>query len=547
MMKQKALALLGFFAVLVMAVSMVSAVSVAPTTLSLNVYNGSSNSVSFIMTNNDSVNYTSLVSSVEPASNGLTIGLTLNNTVVNENNTVLVTVNVAASSSASEGQYATKTITVFNGSNPLVSVPLTVTVIKNISTPSTNDSAIINSLCRGYTQSTSQIVLSSEDNNKIDNADEWEWKPLDNTEIEFDLKNNADDDDDHDYDVELFLYDSSGDVTGDVVTDQDNLLEESFSVDQDRKETLTFAFQIDGQTEQYSSLAVWAVVKEIDNDVCYAKKIDTAKIVKNSKQVIVKTVDATTSVKAGETVSIEVEVANIGKQDEDQVKVILYNKDLGLNLYKEITDVNEGDTATATFLVTIPATAKQGTYKLLFSTEFDYDSDDEEYGEESDTDDDYTKSITVFGMTSAPTIGAKLVSDAKVGKTLQVDVSLTNNGDADETYDLIVEGASWANNAKFADDSVLVKAGETEVVRLTLVPQEDGEKDFTIKAVYGDEIKKQTVSVNIASNTGLTNIFAGISTLGYLIGAIVVLAILILMVAIVKLAKPRRRVESIAY
>lgn len=534
MMKQKAYALLGFLTVLVMAVSMASA-------LTLTATQGVANSTTYTLTNNDSVEWTGItVTSLNSAFFAVSPVA-----IASLNSTNSTTITLTASNSLGVGSYSSSmSIAYNNGSAQTQIVPVTVNVVAASS--SSNDTAIINSLCGGYTQSTSQIVLSSIENKDIDNEKDWQWKPLDNTEIELDVRNSAADNEDHDYDVELYLYNSGNDVTGDVVTDEDNLISEGVSIDNDRRETVNFAFQIDGQTEQYSSLAVWAVVKELDNNVCYAQKLDTAKVTKNSKQVVVKKVDTTTTVKAGETLSLDVEVANIGKQDEEKVKVNLYNKDLGLNLYKEIDNVNEGDTATTTFLVTIPATAKQGSYKLLLSTEYDYDSKDEQY-DESDSDDDFTQSITVFGMTSAPTIGAKLISSATVGKTLQVDVSLTNNGDAAETYDVIVEGASWANNVKFASDSVVVKAGETQTVRLTLVPQEAGAQDFTIKAVYGDEIKKQTVSVNIASGSSIPNIFEGISTLGYLIGAIVVLAILILIVAIVKLAKPRRRVESIAY
>ena len=287
-----------------------------------------------------------------------------------------------------------------------------------------------------------------------------------------------------------------------------------------------------------------------DDDECYVKLIKTnVEIKKQTRQVVVKDVEASDSIKAGETVSFEVEIANVGRNDEDKVKIHAYNKDLGINLYKEIDNLDEGDTEIVTFLITIPSTAKQGSYGVHFSTQYDYDDRDEKYDEVSDSDDDMTYSITVFGMTTAPTIGAKLTSDAKVGKELTIDVTLTNNGDESETYDLIIEGASWAKNVELDDDSVLVKAGETKTVQLTLVPQESGAQAFTVKAVYGDEIKKQTVSVNIAAGaTGfLTGAFAGVGTLSYLIWAIVILVILILIIAIIKLAKPRRRVESIAY
>lgn len=551
MMKQKAFALLGFFTVLVMALSVVSATSsiyldVSETVNAPTSVNETAGSFTFTF----DVNYTkqsdeaAVINFSESSSNfgSVSISPTTLNGTANETKTITGTATGFSGMNGStmlikisanvEGQTYTDNETSFS-----VSIVTTTPV-----TPSDPDE---HDLCgTDYNDSILRVKVTDEE---LDNKDAWEWKPLDNIELEVEIDNIGDDD--YEYSVNLYFFKDEVEVNGDIASDEDDLEFDGFDVDEGKDEVETVNFQIDGQVEAGDYDLFVKVVRE-DDDECYVKLIKTnVEIKKQTRQVVVKDVEASDSIKAGETVSFEVEIANVGRNDEDKVKIHAYNKDLGINLYKEIDNLDEGDTEIVTFLITIPSTAKQGSYGVHFSTQYDYDDRDEKYDEVSDSDDDMTYSITVFGMTTAPTIGAKLTSDAKVGKELTIDVTLTNNGDESETYDLIIEGASWAKNVELDDDSVLVKAGETKTVQLTLVPQESGAQAFTVKAVYGDEIKKQTVSVNIAAGaTGfLTGAFAGVGTLSYLIWAIVILVILILIIAIIKLAKPRRRVESIAY
>ena len=534
MMKQNATAVLGFFAVLVMALSIVSAISV-PSSITLNEVYGTSNSTSFTLTNNEASNWTSV--SVTSSNTALFTVSSYPTSLVSLNSTIIT---ITASNALAVASYpGSVNVTYNNGSVESVLIPVTVNVLQNTTNTSTDDP---HNLC-GSSYNASMVSLTVSDDT-LDNKNDWEWKPLDNIELKAQLRN-EDSKKDYDYDMNLYLYDGNDEITSDVVDDTSNFELTSWSVDHSSRETDYMKFQVNGDVSE-GNYDLFAVVQREDGQ-CFVKKLDhSVSINKESRQVVAKEVNAPTTIKAGETVSFDVKIANIGNDDEDKVKVVAYNSELGVDMFKEVDNLNAGDTATVTFLVNVPATANQGTYKIDFSTEYNYNDNSETYKTTSDSTDDLTYAVTVMGVTSAPTIGAKLISDAKVGKDLLINVSLTNNADTTATYDLLVEGASWAESTSFADSSVVVKAGETKNVVLTLLPKEAGAQDFTIKAVYGDEIKKQTVSVNVASSG--VSFLSGIGTLGYLIGAVVILAILILIVAVVKLARPKRqRLESIAY
>ncbi len=411
-------------------------------------------------------------------------------------------------------------------------------------------SKILRNFCKTGKNEGSDIVLKSV-KDKSDVKDKWEWKPLEKVEIDVKVKNDGNDDED--YVAELYFLDSSGKEV-DLADDSEDL-EEEFSIDEGERETITFNFDIDGDVEQ-GDYTLYVKVYQDDDEENECKTftykdesdLDNIKIEKKKHDVIVKEVDGQTTAKAGETVTFEVKIANVGRNDEDKVKVIAYNKDLGLLKSKIISDLDEGERDTVTMLVQIPFDALEKDYSIVFSTEFKYDDNDETFDDESDTDDDITHTISVLeGVSSDPSIGAKLVSDAVVGKELEVEIAVRNNGKTDGIFSITLQGSEdWSSEVSLSKKVLTLGAGETKSVIAKFKPTEVGNNKFTVFVTANGKNVKQDVAVNVSENTGfLTGAFAslGLGTAGiYLVGAIVLLAILILVVLIIKLVMPSKRV-----
>ena len=263
--------------------------------------------------------------------------------------------------------------------------------------------------------------------------DDWKWRPLDNVEVSVKVKNAGIDEISTSYDksvmVRLILINSDGNQVTSFVEDTDKLEDED-SIDEGSSGTTTFKFQISADALADSNYKLYAKAYESgkENQQCISQIAEVSseksvQIKRNTREVIVKELaDAPETANCGSTVDLTAKIYNIGNTDEDKVKVKIYNKDLGLNLYKEITSLDKGESADIPFSFDIPQKLGEKTYSILFSTQYDYDDNDDVYGKESDETGEYTYKLSVLGncqsiTTPDPTITARLVSETvEVGK-----------------------------------------------------------------------------------------------------------------------------------
>lgn len=398
---------------------------------------------------------------------------------------------------------------------------------------------------------------------QIDNlgeGDDETWNYLDEVEIIVDIKNLGEDDI-SDITVEIKITDSSGvDVTSDFELDDETI--DLGKIKDGDTETATFridelAADIDEGTyrvyirayeEGNEENECVSVSTRFSNDDKYfeftveSEYDDPAIIPKGD------IFNSLIELKPGQTHEISFYVYNLGDQDEDRVLVQLYNKELGINKKMTFRNLDIGDKGEVDFTITIPDNADGGRYKLYVITYYDYDegdiNDELSYDENSDEDLDETFIINLNVENTIPdfdiTITADLLSDAKVGNDLVVEVSVTNNGGEDATFIPTIEAyESWAELTSVEPSVLSVKAGTTETLTLTFNPTKSGTQTFRVVTTeVGGEKFERTVSVVVAEKAGfLTGAFSGIgSTTAYLIGGIVLLLVIIVVVLIVKLA-----------
>lgn len=388
---------------------------------------------------------------------------------------------------------------------------------------------------------------------RLDNDDEWKWRPLDSIEITVDVENNGDNDED--YIVEIVFMDDSHKIV-DIAEDSDDL-EEDVSVDSGDSEIVTFNFQVDGDIDEDEYNLYVKFYQEGDEDEqCVSlgpednEDVEVVRIDKKTNDVIVKEVTGSNSARAGSTVTLEARVANIGSDDEDKVKVIAYSSELGIRIEKEIEDLSEGDSDTVTFMINIPKNVEEKEYKISFGTEFKYDEDDEVYDKESDENDDVDYRLTILGgvTTVAPRISAELRSDAVVDQEMTLSVLVTNNGDAGDFIISTLGADVWANVLGVNPSKITLGEGETREVLITMKPKLGGYQSFKIVVIYDGETYEQPVSINIGEQVEEepeeTEGFFGSSiftedTSAYLIIGITALLILIILVLIVKISRRR--------
>ncbi|MEK6889342.1 MAG: putative S-layer protein [Nanoarchaeota archaeon] len=394
------------------------------------------------------------------------------------------------------------------------------------------------------------VDISNED------GDEEEWLLLETIKVDVDVENTGSDTV-RDVFVEFALFDSAG---NDVTSKIDFLGSDDEKVDlgnigEDDEETASFEFRVPGDLDDGSyKLAVKAYSRDAGEEkLCADRSSDLSNTFYQSitvdrendegkfirfDDIILSPTEATCS----DRVSLSLDVVNVGDEDQDQVKVKLINRDLGVDLTQEIrNDLDIGDDTSLEFAFDIPSNTADKTYVLELVAEYDYKNG--VYREVSD--DSERIPFRIFGCsesdsnsgTSSGTgisISANLDSDAIPGEQMTVSVTVSNTASEQKVFTVGARGfSSWAELDSISETSFILTAGQSKEVTLKLTPKADvsGEKLFTFEARTEDSVRTREIAVDFG-DAKKTNIF-GDNTLIWVIGIInVILIILIIVVAV---------------
>jgi hypothetical protein len=382
---------------------------------------------------------------------------------------------------------------------------------------------------------------------------DWEWKPLDSVDIDVTVKFISDDNDDSiDGIIELGLYDTE---TNEFI-DFENDSEIDFSLDEGEKttETITVGVPVEDIEDSSSRYKLYVKAYEDgDEDIVCTSLISSdsykdIEIQKESYAVVLNNIDVTSPVPCGNEVEVTARVFNTGNNDEDQVKINLYNKELGIDLDEEIMGLDEGESAEVHFNFLLPLNTTEKVYKFNLYTYYRYKKSSDTYSEESSGD---TISLKVEGncksenQNNAAQITASLdqsTPQAIAGKQVIINGVLKNTGNVETTYSVsVLENSLWSTLDSIDPQTIILKPGESKDFNIILNVDKDaeGEKEFTIKASYNGESNEQKVALTI---TKTQTIGSGIQPIINHLKAnwliyVIVLINLILIIAIIIVAK----------
>jgi hypothetical protein len=377
-------------------------------------------------------------------------------------------------------------------------------------------------------------------------GEDEEWYLHDEIEVEIKVKNRNSDDDIDDIAIEWGIFDKD---SGKWVIDVDD--EKDFNLKDGDDETKIISFVIDDLDEDFDELGdlIFYVRATGDDDsagyVCSSDS-EPVSIITDDTFVLLDDIKLSETASCGSELQITADVWNIGDSDQDDVYVIIYNKELGINQKVEIGDIDAFEDEKLEVLLKIPKDAEEKFYDLTFWV---YDDGDDIYENDNDDKAEFTASFKVEGSCSvipSVSISPNLESEAKAGEDLIVRATLKNTGDKLTTYILIVESGSWAILDSINPTSITLNPEESKDVLITLKVNKDvsGDKVFNIEVLSeGEVIVDQPVSVPIQEQTGFSlagitgNIISGNNWYLWGIGALNVLLIAVIIIVALKVAK----------
>ena len=412
-------------------------------------------------------------------------------------------------------------------------------ILKATSSDGTSSTGMVKfekSFCDVGPQNDTSLEFDVSINNKGKGTDS-EWKFLDTVEVEVDLDNSGVDTQDIIFELGLFKKGSSKNVADDLIWLSDE--DESYQfgdIDEDENGNHVFEFRVNPDkldngdyvlvVKAYSDSDEDKVCIDYSNDLSdsefgsSSKSFAEIKIDKESskgKMVVVDTYSLSgMTVQCGQSVSLSADVYNIGDEDfEDQIKVNLFNNELGISLNDVILgDFDAGDKGIANFIFTVPQNASDKMYFLSMSTEYDYDKKKDRYDEVSE--EAFRVQLNVQGCSVNPDvlISASLGSDAISGGEMSINVVITNSKNSLRVFTIEATGyQTWAELLESPSAQTVgpQSAGET-TIRFRVKDDISGEQPFVLRIFEnGSLIATQSVSVNIEpkSSFGFTGFAIG--------------------------------------
>jgi len=472
-----------------------------------------------------------------------------------------------------------KTVTV-NFNQSLITLPATsgsVQVTASVVTPidtnfplgtyskdyniTTNDTSISSTLTLKFENTASKYKDDGKMDIALDNinvesgyGEDNSWFPLDEISAEITVENNNDDSGDkiRNILVEWGLYNKQDGKW--IIKEK----ESKFNLNEGDEKTLTINFKLDtpedfadngdyvfyawatGENEAFSDnkTSVTATPKEI---IDITLESDFVTFDKGAS-----IFDTPTDVQCDSEVQLSAEAWNIGEDDQTDVYVIVYNKELGINEKVEIGDVDSFDSTDFNFNFQLPKEVQEKKYYLTFTV---YDEDDDVYQNENDDKSVSSVALNVQGTCSLSEalVTAVLESGGQAGKPLVVKATIMNTGTKTSTYLLNAAGyAEWASSATIDKGSLTLDAGKSGDVLLTFNVKKEalGVNLFNIEVLSGNElVVSQPVQVDITKKTfgltGLTNFFSGNNKYIWGIGILNLILIILIIVIAVRVSRKK--------
>ncbi|MEK6897007.1 MAG: putative S-layer protein [Nanoarchaeota archaeon] len=377
-----------------------------------------------------------------------------------------------------------------------------------------------------------------------------EWFPFEEIEAEIKVENNGNNDVD-DISVEWGVWDTDKQQW---VIDLDE--EDEINLKDGKDETLILTFKIDddmdasldelsdGDNYRFYVVATGTVDNSTSPETCVSD-FEQVSIVIESDFVVLDNFDVPETVQCSETVTITADAWNIGDNDQDEVSVLVNNRELGLSEEDLAGDIDAFDNQKVSLTFTVPSDAEEKSYGLDFEV---LDEDSDVYKNDFDDDlSDFRIPLQVSGNcggesgTEEASVVANIVSGGRAGQELVVRATITNNANTQKTYALNVAGYSdLASSFSLDQNTLSLNKGESKNVLITLDVNRDaaGSKTFFLELVSDGKLTRQPVTVSISEGAaGITGFITEGNWYLWGIGLLNIVLIIIIIVVAVRIAR----------
>jgi Bacterial surface protein, Ig-like domain len=367
--------------------------------------------------------------------------------------------------------------------------------------------------------------------------DESYWYALDKISIEVDVEYKGDEKI-TDLELNWVLYDQEND--NEVYSGDESMSKLGDGDDT----TVTIEFTLDDPSEfedqgEYR-LYIWVTGEDQEDDLdldVYSIDYEEITINVESDFMALSNINVPEVVPCDSQVQILADLWNMGEDDQEEITVIIYNKELGINEEVFFDEIDAFESETLDVLLEVPQGMEEKTHYLKITI---YDEDNDVYENSEDDKAEFSVSLKVEG--NCAVAQADVTADyateeiGQAGKPLVIKSTIVNSGDSESTYTVSTSGyADWASDVTSDYSTITLAAGESQEVQYTFNVKEDveGTKTFNIELLSeGELVATQPVQVEVAPKKALSG-----NIVPLLIGLISIVLVVIIIVLAVKIAR----------
>lgn len=321
---------------------------------------------------------------------------------------------------------------------------------------------------------------------EIKNRNDFEGKkfgPLENFTIK--IKINNENDEEHNVNIKAAL------VENEEIIDESEI-EKEITIEEDSYIIITLNFMIPLLEEGDYDLYI-KVYDEDNEDEC-VQEDSYIKIKRESNKVILKNILFDKQYyECGQVMTISGSIVNIGKNDEDLVK-ISYEDDLN-NSIDTTFDLYVDEEKNFLFQPKIPLNASEGNHKAIIKIYYDY-SETRNTFEKTNI---YEYYFYIQGNCIKPMKNVNAIINIDdvlyLNNSYEGKIILINIGDIPTIYEISIE-ASWA---EYNIDSRILQLNpkEEKTIRINIIPKEIGTKILTLKVKFDNQEKIFTKTLTV--------------------------------------------------
>ena len=233
-------------------------------------------------------------------------------------------------------------------------------------------------------------------------------------------------------------------------------------------------------------------------------------------------------------------VYNIGRHDEDEVQVYLYNKELRINLDTDVFELDEEDSEKIEFSLQIPQDAEEKSYLLEFTAYYDdLERTSDKIRELLKIEGNCFKEIKNVGIT------AQAIT-ALAGTPNTISFNVKNTGTVETDYSASLIGyETWATVGAIFPESFTLEAGQSKYVTATLIPNDNiniGSYTLNAQIDYAGETETKTITVDVQKEAETSEFFEKIKfeikhNLTWFIAALVLLIAIIVLIVLLSIKR----------